>query len=132
MAIAEDEDEAAAGYASPPCFMHELDPDRPGMISDRRQQTDVARWRKAERARLIAERRAIDAATRRSHAGAIAARLHALVGSQEGKTIGLYWPIRGEPDLRPWMETHAARGGVCALPLVVAADATLKIGRAHV
>src|SRR3546814_17836015 len=35
------------------------------------------------------------------------------------------WPIRGEPDLRPWMETIAARGGVCALPLVVAADAPL-------
>src|SRR3546814_4331631 len=67
----------------------------------------------------------MDAATRRSDAGALSARLDALVGSPEGKTIGLYGPIRGEPDLRPWMETIAARGGVCALPLVVAADAPL-------
>ena len=47
-----------ASYASPPCFMHELDQSYVGLASEpgAQQQRDVARWRKAERDRLIAER----------------------------------------------------------------------------
>ena len=35
----------------------------------------------------------------------------------------MYWPIRGEPDLRAWIDSLRARGARCALPVVVARDA---------
>ena len=43
-------------FASPPCFMHELDDDTDSLQAAR----DVARWRRAERKRLIEERVAIE------------------------------------------------------------------------
>ncbi len=50
----------------------------------------------------------------------IAERIDALIGEPNGRVVSLYWPFRGEPDLRPWMASLAARGGVPALPVVVA------------
>lgn len=109
-------------YASPPCFMHELGPEYLGLPpeADKQQQTDVARWRKAERARLVAARLAVPVATRRRHDLAIAAGLDRLLGDVAGLVVAVYWPFRGEPDLRFWMKSVRARGGSCALPVVVA------------
>ena len=75
-----------ASYASPPCFMHELDQSYVGLASEpgAQQQRDVARWRKAERDRLIAERLAIDPETRGRHAGKIVNGLDALIGNPTG------------------------------------------------
>ena len=44
-------DDDPAGYASPPCFMHEIDPAYMGLASaaDPQQRADLRRWRKAER-----------------------------------------------------------------------------------
>ncbi|HEM47382.1 MAG TPA: 5-formyltetrahydrofolate cyclo-ligase [Alphaproteobacteria bacterium] len=89
------------GYASPPCLMHEQDPAWSGLSPDDSPEKRVARWRKAERQRLIA------------------GRLDALIGDVAGRTVSAYWPFRGEPDLRAWMESVAERGGRCALPVVV-------------
>ena len=85
----------------------------------------VMRWRKAERERLIAARMAMDAAERRGLAAAIAKRLDAALGDIAGRIVSTYWPFRGEPDLRPWMEAVAVRGGRCALPIVVEKGAPL-------
>ncbi|HSO46794.1 MAG TPA: 5-formyltetrahydrofolate cyclo-ligase [Rhizobiaceae bacterium] len=110
-------------YASPPCFMHELDaglrhvPPAP--------DPDVMRWRKVERERLIAVRLAIGADERLAFANVIASRLDELIGDAEGKVVSLYWPFRGEPDLRGWMKALEARGVKCALPVVVAKGAPL-------
>jgi 5-formyltetrahydrofolate cyclo-ligase len=81
---------------------------------------DIAAWRKAERERLIGMRLAIDAATRHQFSVRIAATLDKLAGDISGRIVSLYWPIRGEADLRPWAERIRARGGFCALPVVVA------------
>ena len=110
-----------ASYASPPCFMHELDQSYVGLASEpgAQQQRDVARWRKAERDRLIAERLAIDPETRGRHAGKIVNGLDALIGNPTGIIVSAYWPFRGEPDLRPWIDSIHARGGQFALPVVV-------------
>ena len=43
-------------YASPPCFMHELTPEFQAQTIRSDTWTDVARWRKAERKRLIEQR----------------------------------------------------------------------------
>ena len=79
----------------------------------------VKHWRRAERERLIAERLALDPELRRQHAKRIAARLDDLVHPIAGRTVSAYWPLRGEPDLRSWMERVIARRGHCALPVVV-------------
>jgi 5-formyltetrahydrofolate cyclo-ligase len=80
---------------------------------------DIARWRKAERERLIAARLAIPADDRAAMSTTIAAQLYAIVGHLSGSTISLYWPFRGEPDLRPWMASVIERGGTTALPVVI-------------
>lgn len=117
MAREGDEDEAPAGFASPPCLLHELDP--AFRAPDPQQALDVKRWRKAERERLLALRLALPAETRRLHAAAIAAHLGALLGSLAGRTVSLYMPFRGEPDLRDWGERVWQAGGRAALPVVV-------------
>ncbi|MCX7305400.1 MAG: 5-formyltetrahydrofolate cyclo-ligase [Hyphomicrobiales bacterium] len=81
---------------------------------------DVARWRKAERERLIAARLAIPAEARNALSVRIGERLDGIVGDVRGRVISLYWPFRGEPDLRPWMAGVVERGGTPALPVVVA------------
>lgn len=110
-------DDEHASYASPPCFMHELEPGFRTPVTD--EWRDVARWRKAERERLIAERLAISAETRAGYAARIADGLDAAIGAMAGKIVSLYWPFRGEPDLRPWLGSVVERGGTAALPVVV-------------
>ena len=39
--------------------------------------------------------------------------------------LGLYWPIKAEPNLRRWMELMHDRGGLCALPVIVQRNAPL-------
>jgi 5-formyltetrahydrofolate cyclo-ligase len=110
------DDEGPAQYASPPCFMHELDPEFLPQLSD---WTDVRRWRKAERERLIAARLAIAADARAAMSQRIAEGLDAVIGDIGGRMVSLYWPFRGEPDLRPWMASINERGGLTALPVVI-------------
>jgi hypothetical protein len=86
----------------------------------------IARWRKLERERL---RGRTDAAASGHSAATIAealiAELDALsggcrLGDPAGRIISGYWPIKGEPDLRP--VAHASlieRGATVALPVVV-------------
>lgn len=122
-----DAHEAAGEYASPPCLMHLLDPASGRLVADvdSQQQTDVRRWRKSERERLIALRLAIPARERRRHSDAIARWLDQALGDIAGRTVSAYWAFRGEPDLRRWMEGLAERGAVCALPVVVQPRAPL-------
>ena len=80
---------------------------------------DIARWRKAERERLIAARLAIPADERSALSHKIAAEVDTIVGGVAGRIVSLYWPFRGEPDLRPWLASLIARGGTPALPVVI-------------
>ncbi|APH72874.1 5-formyltetrahydrofolate cyclo-ligase [Aquibium oceanicum] len=100
--------------------MHELDPSYSGISPGDAQTTiDVARWRKSQRERLIAERLAVPADARAEAARRIANRLDAEIGIVEGSVVGIYWPFRGEPDLREWASSVPARGGQLALPVVL-------------
>jgi 5,10-methenyltetrahydrofolate synthetase len=85
-------------------------------VSDR----DVARWRKAERERLLAARLALSAEFRASQTAAIAAELDLLIPTHEPHIVSVYWPIRGEPDLRTWMHARSERGTRIALPVALA------------
>ena len=107
------------GGGSPPCFLHELKADgTPGV--DQKQALDVARWRKAERERLIAARLELTSGYRAAQAFAIANDLDRLIPSAAGTIISVYWPIRAEPDLRPWMRARWEQGYCVALPVAVA------------
>lgn len=86
------------------------------------QARDVARWRRAERIRLRAERDAYSVAARQSLGGALAGHLRRFLaerfGGAAGMVLSAYWPIKGELDLRGLMvELHGA-GVIIALPEV--------------
>jgi 5,10-methenyltetrahydrofolate synthetase len=106
---------------SPPCFLHELEAGAVGFDAvDPQQAKDVARWRKAERARLIAARMAVPADARARVAEVVMARLDEEVAPGPGTVVSLYWPFRGELDLRGWMARAVGRGARVALPTVAA------------
>lgn len=115
----EAEERETAEYASPPCFMHELDPGFRFMPVRSDDWSDVMRWRKAERERLIAERMALEQEQRHARSVRIASKLDAAVGELSGRIVGTYWPFRGEPDLRNWGIGVIERGGRLALPVVI-------------
>ena len=110
-------------FASPPCMAAEVDPTYfdPSHV-DPEQARDVARWRKAERQRLRGERDAMSVADRASMGERIGAHLLRFLadrfGSLEGRVFSGYWPIKGEPDLRPVLASLHRAGVSVALPLV--------------
>jgi 5-formyltetrahydrofolate cyclo-ligase len=120
--MARPEDDDSGG--SPPCFLHELDPAVSGIV-DKETARDVARWRKAERARLLALRQALPVASRAPADAAIAADLTRRLTDIAGRTVALYWPFRGEPDLRGWAAGLRGKGARTCLPVVVAKAAPL-------
>jgi 5,10-methenyltetrahydrofolate synthetase len=111
----------------------EVDPAYVGPLdADQDQARDVMRWRRAERARLTGLREALGQNGRASVSRAIADHLEAVLSArmpERGTTLSGYWPIKGEPDLRPLL-TKLHRGGVIiALPVVVRRAAPLVFRR---
>jgi 5,10-methenyltetrahydrofolate synthetase len=86
---------------------------------DPRQTRDVSRWRKAERERLLANRMAMEATFRTERTAALLEQLSLIVPA-DGRTVSLYWPIRGEPDVREWMRQRFEQGARIALPVATA------------
>lgn len=118
-----DPDQPTGGYASPPCLAHEIDPAYFDPLAvDPQQAVDVARWRKAERARLLDARAALPVAAREAVARAIAGALDTMLARRfadlTGRVISCYWPIKAEFDLRFWMAALDAKGLRVALPVV--------------
>lgn len=101
--------------ASPPCFMHELDPSWTGLSG----WEEVRAWRKAERARLIAVRAAVPKEERARRDLTITAHLRAAAPDLARRHVGFYWPFRGEYDPRPLARALHREGARLALPVVV-------------
>ena len=116
------DDDPAAAFASPPCFLHEIDPAYSGLTATvtPNDWPEVRRWRDAERARLLAARLAIPAAVRRTKEMAIAAHIAGVLGDVAGRIVSVYQAIQGEPDLSQLVERLAASGARTALPVVIA------------
>lgn len=109
--------------ASPACAM-------PPFQADAETRREILAWRRQERARLIAERLAVPADSREIAARAIAGHLlAALPETLTGRTVSLYWPIKGEPDLRSLLEAVEARGGTAALPVATEVGKPLDFRR---
>jgi 5-formyltetrahydrofolate cyclo-ligase len=109
---------------SAPCFLHEIAPD--GAPVGVQQASDVTRWRKAERSRLIALRCALPAEDRALHTVAIVRKLDDMIASRPNEIVSVYWPIRAEPDLRSWMREMCLRGLRIALPVAVELGRPMK------
>lgn len=86
---------------------------------------DVARFRRCARARLTAER-ALSVEARAEATATHIDRLGRSIALSSGMTVAGYWPIRGEPDLRPRMETAHAEGASVLLPLVIDEESPLE------
>ncbi|TNF17282.1 MAG: 5-formyltetrahydrofolate cyclo-ligase [Rhodobacteraceae bacterium] len=123
-----------SGFSSPPCYAAEIAPDYFDPLAvDPAQARDVARWRKAERKRLRAERAALSVEARRGVGEALSRHLRDLLhkgfDGARGMVFSAYWPIKGEPDLRPLMADLHAAGVLVALPLVETKAAPLTFRR---
>jgi 5,10-methenyltetrahydrofolate synthetase len=75
---------------------------------------------------LLANRQAISAEVRGEWDEAIGERVLAHLAAHPAATLGVYWPIRGEPDLRKTYAELAARGMRLALPFIAAPDLPLR------
>nr|WP_316655633.1 5-formyltetrahydrofolate cyclo-ligase [uncultured Gellertiella sp.] len=90
-------------------------------LADAASPGDRARimaWRKTERARLLAARMALAPDVRKEASARIATHLDRIIGDVRGRSVSLYWPFRGEPDLRSWLERITQTGGRGLLPVV--------------
>ena len=108
-----------AGFASPPCYAHELELYNNGYMGvDAQAALDVARWRKAKRDELIAARLKFSVKDRRALTGEIAGELERVISPKPGMIISLYWPMKAEFDLRGPMRKWVEQGIHIALPVV--------------
>jgi len=122
------------GFSSPPCYAAEVAPEYFDPLAvDPAQTRDVARWRKAERKRLRGERDRMPVADRQSVGAALIDHLRQVLrdrfGGMQGMVFSAYWPIKGEPDLRPLMSELHKAGVTIALPLVETRAAPLTFRR---
>ena len=117
-----------SGFSSPPSFADEV---TEGF--DHKQARDVATWRKSERKRLRAARMALSVEERakisKALAGHLRQELNDRFGGAQVMVFSAYWPIKGEPDLRPLMTDLHAAGVTVALPLVETKAAPLTFRR---
>jgi len=92
----------------------------------------VARWRRAERRRLAGLRDDLGQAGRARISEQIGAHLAAVLkarGAGQGTVLSGYWPIKGEPDLRPLLKEMHGAGVAIALPVVETRAAPLVFRR---
>lgn len=115
-----EQDDPLREFASPACLMHDVDPAYMGLPTIKLDALEVAAWRRIERQRLIDERKSLPLTQREESTRMIASHLDHVAGELAGKYVSVFWPFRGEPDLRGWMATVAAHNGTCLLPVVVA------------
>jgi len=82
-------------------------------------EQDKKLWRRRERERLIAARLAVAPEERRLWCAAIERNLAELLATLPGRTIGAYWPVKGEFDPLALADRLVAQGCTVALPAVV-------------
>jgi 5,10-methenyltetrahydrofolate synthetase len=115
-------------YSSPACSLHEVERMTP---PSSQSWEDVRAWRKLQREALI-KARPQDPNERRSRSAPILEKVSTQlcdIGAVPRATLGIYWPFRGEIDVREIAHEHIAAGGVVALPVVVEKNAAVEFWR---
>ncbi|MGJ8573023.1 MAG: 5-formyltetrahydrofolate cyclo-ligase [Hoeflea sp.] len=123
-AMTDDNEDESPG--STVCFAHML---VDGHDVDPQTWKDVSVFRKAERQRLYAERQTVSATERKAMSGRISQRLTDILGDVSGQTIAVYWPIRGEVNLRPFMAEASGLGARICLPVVIEKNQPVEFHR---
>jgi 5-formyltetrahydrofolate cyclo-ligase len=90
---------------------------------------EIRQWRKQTRERLLRERVDAGAARRADWSKPIDAELRRVIAGLGVKTVGFYWPVRGEFDARPLVRELISGGTVAALPAVVQPKTPLEFRR---
>lgn len=80
---------------------------------------DVKAWRRERRKALIARRQALGREARERLRETLAAQIRQHFPELARHTVGFYWPIQGEPDLRRLMRDLIDQGAGACLPVVV-------------
>ncbi|WP_343730596.1 5-formyltetrahydrofolate cyclo-ligase [Duganella sp.] len=78
------------------------------------------------RKQLLAARRALDSGTRAAWDRAIGEQVVAWWKAEQPAALGVYWPLRDEPDLHAAYAELARLGARLLLPVVVQKDAALE------
>ncbi len=107
---------------SSPCMAHML---ANGQPVDADAMPDVIRFREGEGVRLMEARRRVSTSERAVMTQTLSGALDTLIAPQIGMKIAVYWPIRGEPDLRDWMLCAQTAGATVLLPVVIKKNAPL-------
>lgn len=101
-------------YSSPPCYLHES-----GSTSDKSAEWGrVREWRAEQRERLIRLRDYLTGDEQARRSEQIRCQLDAEL-YPESDRVASYWPLPGEPDLRPFVSELIHRGGSAALAVIV-------------
>jgi 5-formyltetrahydrofolate cyclo-ligase len=79
-------------------------------------------WRHAVRRALLGWRSGLDAQTHQKLSDEIRGHFATFLTDRPAATIGFYWPIQNEIDLRPVVTAHVKSGGKAALPVVPGKD----------
>src|SRR6185312_16563289 len=107
----DDSDDAVpSSYSSPACYMHELDESN-GASAAPKDWPEIRDWRKRTRESLIAARMALTVKTRQEKGERIKQKLLASVDLKQYPNLGIYWPMRGEIDVRDIARRHIEAGG---------------------
>ena len=84
----------------------------------------IMAWRRGERTRLLEARLRMPVAEKQQAGARIIENLEQYCREarlpQAGTIVSGYWPLRGEPDMRPWLARVHAAGWRTVLPVVVA------------
>ncbi len=90
---------------------------------------DIRAWRKTTREALIASRMALGVGIRQKKGESAKRRLLEVGDLKKYETLGIYWPMRGEIDVRDIARQHVEAGGAVALPVVVEKGAPVEFWR---
>ncbi|TYB88547.1 5-formyltetrahydrofolate cyclo-ligase [Oceaniovalibus sp. ACAM 378] len=97
------------------------------------KSTEVPGWRKARREELRVARKTLSVTEHASASDRLAVNLEAILQTRfdgaRGRILSMYWPIKGEPDLRGLMARLHDAGVMIALPLVETKAAPLVFRR---
>jgi 5,10-methenyltetrahydrofolate synthetase len=108
-------DDVQRGFASPPCYLGELD----SQFAESLAATgdNLRTWRQHQRTRLTAQRQTLTDEERARRDARI--RRHvASVQDLQGSCTGFCWPLPGEPDLMPLVRQLIETGNTAALAVI--------------
>jgi 5-formyltetrahydrofolate cyclo-ligase len=125
-----DDDESAdlapGSYSSPACYMHELDESNSAGATPPKSWPEIREWRKRTRESLLAGRMALTVKVRQERGERVKQKLLASVDLKQYPMLGVYWPMRGEIDVRDIARQHIEAGGTIGLPVVVEKSAPVE------